>query len=57
MQVEKELNHMANSVMDGNCRQVAERWFRGEDWRFEQGEERELTVSLPIPVRCLALML
>ncbi|RKP07860.1 hypothetical protein THASP1DRAFT_30332 [Thamnocephalis sphaerospora] len=49
--VEKEMDYTSNSIMDANCRQVTERIFRGDDWRFEPGEERELMLSMPIPSR------
>ncbi|KAI8056603.1 hypothetical protein BDF22DRAFT_203701 [Syncephalis plumigaleata] len=53
--VEGELSQQTQSVLDSNCRLVAERTYRGDDWQFDPEEEREVTLALTIPHNSISL--
>ncbi|KAI9595754.1 hypothetical protein BDF19DRAFT_475433 [Syncephalis fuscata] len=53
--IEGELAQQTQSVLDSNSRLVAERIYKGDDWRFEPDEEREVTLSLPVPSNTISL--
>lgn len=38
------------NLVDNSCKNMAEKSYKGMDWRWEAGEERETLITLPIPV-------